>query len=114
MDYLFNFPESLRLGSGDAIDAAVKAFSRNHRETLNAVRSAIIFSVNSINSLLSAIPWVVLILLVAYLGWRVSKKYYVGVMYAAMLLFVGMTGLRENMLETLSMVIVSVFLSVML
>lgn len=114
MDYLFNFPESLRLGSGDAIDAAVKAFSRNHRETLNAVRSAIIFSVNSINSLLSAIPWVVLILLVAYLGWRVSKKYYVGVMYAAMLLFVGMTGLWENMLETLSMVIVAVFLSVML
>ena len=114
MEYLFKFPEGLRIGNGEAIDIAVKAFSRNHRETLGLIKSAIIASINSINTLLEAIPWPLLILLVAYMGWKVSKKPYVGPMYAAMLFFIGMCGLWENMLETISMVIVAVFLSVMM
>ena len=114
MEYLFKFPESLRIGNGEAIDIAVKAFSRNHRETLGLIKSAIIASINSITTLLEAIPWPLLILLVAYMGWKVSKKPYVGPMYAAMLFFIGMCGLWENMLETISMVIVAVFLSVMM
>lgn len=113
MEYLFKFPESLRIGNGEAIDIAVKAFSRNHRETLGLIKSTIIASINSINMLLEAIPWPLLILLVAYMGWKVSKKPYVGPMYAAMLFFIGACGLWDNMLETLSMVIVAVFLSVM-
>jgi len=114
MEFLYKFPESLQIGSGEAIDLAVKAFSRNNRETLGLIKSAIIASINSINSLLEAIPWPVMILVVAYLGWRVSKKLYVGPMYAAMLFFVGMCGLWNNMLETISMVIVAVFLSVIM
>ena len=114
MEFLYKFPESLQIGSGEAIDIAVKAFSRNNRETLGLIKSAIIASINSINSLLEAIPWPVMILVVAYLGWRVSKKLYVGPMYAAMLFFVGMCGLWGNMLETISMVIVAVFLSVLM
>ncbi|HAJ94145.1 MAG TPA: choline ABC transporter permease subunit [Synergistaceae bacterium] len=114
MEFLYKFPESLQIGSGEAIDIAVKAFSRNNRETLGLIKSAIIASINSINSLLEAIPWPVMILVVAYLGWRVSKKLYVGPMYAAMLFFVGMCGLWNNMLETISMVIVAVFLSVIM
>jgi glycine betaine/proline transport system permease protein/glycine betaine/proline transport system substrate-binding protein len=114
MEFLYKFPESLQIGSGEAIDVAVKAFSRNNRETLGLIKSAIIASINSINSLLEAIPWPVMILVVAYLGWRVSKKLYVGPMYAAMLFFVGMCGLWGNMLETISMVIVAVFLSVLM
>ena len=114
MEYLFKFPENLRIGNGEAIDIAVKAFSRNHRESLGLIKSAIIASINSINTLLEAIPWPLLILLVAYMGWKVSKKPYVGPMYAAMLFFIGMCGLWENMLETISMVIVAVFLSVMM
>ncbi|MCK9340875.1 MAG: ABC transporter permease subunit [Synergistaceae bacterium] len=114
MEFLYKFPESLQIGSGEAIDVAVKAFSRNNRETLGLIKSAIIASINSINSLLEAIPWPVMILVVAYLGWRVSKKLYVGPMYAAMLFFVGMCGLWDNMLETISMVIVAVFLSVIM
>ena len=114
MEYLFKFPETLRIGNGEAIDIAVKAFSRNHRESLGLIKSAIIASINSINTLLEAIPWPLLILLVAYMGWKVSKKPYVGPMYAAMLFFIGMCGLWENMLETISMVIVAVFLSVII
>ena len=114
MEYLYKFPESLRIGSGETIDIAVKAFSRNHRETLGLIKSAVIASINSINSLLEAIPWPLLILLAAYMGWRVSKKTYVGPMYAAMLFFIGICGLWENMLETISMVIVAVFLSVII
>jgi len=114
MEYLFKFPENLRIGNGEAIDIAVKAFSRNHRESLGLIKSAIIASINSINTLLEAIPWPLLILLVAYMGWKVSKKPYVGPMYAAMLFFIGMWRPVENMLETISMVIVAVFLSVII
>ncbi|MCE5202584.1 MAG: ABC transporter permease subunit [Synergistaceae bacterium] len=112
MEYILKFPDNWRIGTGDAIDVAIKAFSRTHRETLSSIKAVIIASINSINSLLEATPWIVLILLVAYLGWRVSRKYYVGLMYGAMLFFVGLCGLWDNMLETLSMVVVAVFFSI--
>lgn len=114
MEWFYKFPESLIVGSGEAIDIAVKAFSRNHRETLRLIKSVILSSINSVNFLLESIPWAIMILIVAYLGWKVSKKKYVGVMYGAMLFLVGVFGLWENMLETVSMVIVAVFLSIIM
>ena len=113
-DFLYKFPESLQIGSGEAIDIAVKAFSRNHRETLRMIRSVILSSINSVYYLLEVIPWALLILIVAYLGWKASKKKYVGLLFAGMLFFIGMAGLWSSMLETVSMVIVAVFISIIL
>ena len=114
MSSLFTFPEAWQFELGTAMDDAIKAFSRNHREALNAFKSGIIWVIQFINDILAYIPWFVLILLVAFLGWKVSKKWYIGVVYGGMLLFVGCCGLWAEMLETISIVTAAVTLSLLL
>lgn len=113
-DYIFSFPESWQFDLGTAIDDAVKLFSRNNRDVLYGIKSVIIECINGINWVLTMIPWFVLILLIAYLGYRVSKKIYVGLLYGGMLIFIGSCGLWEHMLATISIVIAAVALSLII
>lgn len=113
-DYIFTFPESLQFDLGTSIDDAVKLFSRNNRDILSSFKSLIIESIQGINWVLTIIPWFVLVLIIGYLGFRVSKKIYVGLLYGGMLIFVGSSGLWGHMLETLSIVIAAVSLSLLI
>lgn len=113
-EYLLNFPEAWQFNVGTAIDDWIKEFSRTHREILGFIKRSVITSIKSINEFLSIIPWWLLILIVILLGWRISGKKRVGLLYGAMLFFIGSCGLWDHMLETLSIVIASVILSVLL
>jgi len=113
-EYLLNFPDAWQFNIGTAIDDWIKNFSRTHREILGFIKRSVITSIKSINELLSIIPWWLLILIVMLLGWRVSGKKRVGLLYGVMLFFIGSSGLWDHMLETLSIVIASVILSVLL
>lgn len=113
-NYIFAFPKALQFQAGDVIDEAVRAFSRNHQEGLRAIRSAVIFGVGSIRGFLNAVPWIILILAVALLTWKMTRKLRISVLYSVMLLFIGSCGLWGQMLETLSVVIAGVTLCVIL
>lgn len=111
---LTKFPESLQFDVGDSIDIWIKEFSRDNREVFNGIKSVVIGSIQGINWLLTIIPWWLMIILVMWLGWRISKKKRVSLLYGAMLFFVGASGLWALMLETLSIVIASVILSLII
>lgn len=113
-EYLINFPEKWQLNIGTSIDDWIKAFSREHRAVFSAIKSIVVDSINGINWFLSIIPWWLLIIIVVILGWRVSGKKRVGIFYGIMLFSVGCFGFWAHMLETLSIVIASVFLSVVI
>lgn len=113
-DYIFSFPKSWQFDLGTTIDDAVKLFSRNNRDVLYGIKAVIIEFINGINSILTMIPWFILILLIAYLGYRVSKKIYVGLLYGGLLFFIGSCGLWGHMLETISIVIAAVSLSLIM
>ena len=113
-DYIFSFPKAWQFNLGTLIDDAVKQFSKNNKVTLDAVRSLAIEAIQGINWLITSIPWFILILIVVYLGYRVSKKIYVGFLYGAMLFFIGSSGLWEHMIETVSVVIAAVAISLIL
>lgn len=113
-NYIFTFPKTLQFQAGDVIDNAVRAFSRDHQAGLRAIRSVVIFGVGSIREFLNAVPWVVLILAIALLTWRMTRKWQVSALYSAMLFFIGSCGLWGQMLETLSVVIAGVVLCITL
>lgn len=113
-DYIFTFPKSWQFDLGTAIDDSVKLFSRNNRDMLGGFKSFIIDIIQSINWLLTIIPWFVLMILIGYLGYRVSKKIYIGLLYGGMLFFIGSCGLWTHMLETISIVIAAVSLSLLI
>lgn len=113
-DYIFSFPKSWQFDFGTSIDDAVKLFSKNNHDILNVFKSVIIDAIQGINWILTIIPWFVLVLIVAYLGYRISKKIYIGIMFGAMLIFIGSSGMWTHMIATLSIVIASVTLSLLI
>ncbi|MGB4439544.1 MAG: ABC transporter permease subunit, partial [Sedimentibacter sp.] len=84
------------------------------QDVLDAFKSVVIDAIQGINWILTIIPWFVIVILVVFLGYKVSKKIHIGLMYGAMLIFVGCSGLWEHMLETLSIVITAVTLSLII
>jgi glycine betaine/proline transport system permease protein/glycine betaine/proline transport system substrate-binding protein len=112
--WFLKFPEALILRPGSVIDDAIRQFSRDHRASLGAIKSATIWMLNGIEGLLSMIPWWVLILLVIWAGHRTSRRWKIGFLYGAMLFLVGSFGLWKLMLETLSIIVVSVALALAL
>ena len=113
-DWILKFPQSLTLDPGNLVDDAIRQFSRNYRAPLTAIKSATVWMLSTIEGFLGIIPWWVLILLVAVAGYKVSGKWKAGVLYGAMLFLIGGFGLWKLMLETLSLIIVSVTLALVL
>lgn len=111
---ILNFPEALQFRVGDTIDNAIKGFSRDHQSTLRAMRDFVVTCIGGIRWVLNSTPWVVWVLLVGVVAWRLTKKWYVGVFYGLMLTFVGSCGLWGEMLESLSIVIAGVLLCILL
>lgn len=111
---LLQFPEAWQFDVGDSIDIWIKTLSRNHREVFTAIKTAVITSVKGIYWMLTTIPWWLLIVIIMILGWRMSGKKRVGVLFGAMLFFIGSSGLWNHMLQTLSVVIAAVILSVVM
>ncbi|MDR2180061.1 MAG: ABC transporter permease subunit [Synergistaceae bacterium] len=114
MNWILKFPPSLTLNPGSVVDDAIRQFSRNHRASLSAIKNVTVWMLSAIERCLELIPWWALILLVVWAGYKVSGKKKIGVLYGAMLFFVGCFGLWTMMLETLSLIIVSVTLALAL
>ncbi|MDR3230359.1 MAG: ABC transporter permease subunit [Synergistaceae bacterium] len=113
-EWILKFPEQLTFNPGSAIDDAIRHFSRNHRASLAAIRSFTVRMLNGIEGLLGMIPWWVLILLVVWAGYRASRRWGIGVLYGTMLFLIGSFGLWALMLQTLSIIVVSVTLALLL
>ena len=112
-EYILRFPQSWQINLGSTVDDAVKSFSRNHQTSLRAVKDTVIFVIGGIHSVLETIPWIVLVLFVAATAWYLTKKWHAGILYGALLTFVGCCGLWEQMLQTLSIVIASVLVCIL-
>lgn len=60
------------------------------------------------------IPWFILLALVFVLGWKARRKLRSGLLYAVLLFAVGLVGMWDEMLLTLSIVLASVVISLLL
>ncbi|MBU5425345.1 ABC transporter permease subunit [Tissierella pigra] len=112
-DWLFNFPFKIPVNTG-AIDKYVRDFSVKYDIFFGSIRNFLISFVNIIHSILSFIPWIITILAVVYITWRISKKISKGILYGALLFFIGTLGLWDLMNETLAIVLASVAMSLVL
>jgi glycine betaine/proline transport system permease protein/glycine betaine/proline transport system substrate-binding protein len=113
-EWILKFPEALVVNPGSVIDDAIRQFSRSHRASLSVIKGITVQLLSGIENFLELIPWWVLILLVVWAGYKTGRKKWGGLLYGAMLFLVGSFGLWNLMLETLSIVVLSVSLALAL
>lgn len=97
----------------NAIDDSIRNFSEKYDGFFSKIRQGLIGQINFTENVLNFIPWFVFIILVFILGYKTSSLL-TGILYAALLSFIGFMGYWTMMTETLSIVITSVIISLVL
>lgn len=110
---LLDFPFIIDINT-EAIDDAFMDFSVKYESIFDAIKSGLTGFVVGIRSVLDMIPWWILMIVVAFLGYQVSGSFRKGLFYSALLFFIGIMGLWDLMNETLSIVLASVTIALVI
>lgn len=110
---IYKFPFTWQVDT-DKIDRAVRSFATYAEKGLSAIKNSLNSLLNNINLVLSFIPWWLYALGAFLSGYKSSKKLSTGLIYAALVYFIGMIGLWDMTMITLSIIITSVLISLLL
>lgn len=103
-------PRALRL----PIDQFVGDLVANYSSTLRAMTQPLLDMLVFMESVLRSSPWWAVVLVVVLLGWLASRRVLFSVAMGAMLFVIGLIGLWDAAMQTLALMIVAVFLSVLI
>ncbi|MGO3842494.1 MAG: ABC transporter permease [Alcaligenes pakistanensis] len=103
-------PRALRL----PIDQFVGDLVANYSSTLRAMTQPLLDMLVFMESILRSSPWWAVVLVVVALGWVASRRALFSVAMGAMLFAIGLIGLWDAAMQTLALMIVAVFLSVLI
>jgi glycine betaine/proline transport system permease protein len=111
----FMFPELIdpRALRGP-IDQFVGDLVANYSSTLRAMTQPLLDMLVFMESILRSSPWWAVVLVVVVLGWVASRRILFSVAMGAMLFVIGLIGLWDAAMQTLALMIVAVFLSVLI
>lgn len=103
-------PRALRL----PIDQFVGDLVANYSSTLRAMTQPLLDMLVFMESILRSSPWWAVVLVVVVLGWAASRRVLFSVAMGGMLFVIGLIGLWDAAMQTLALMIVAVFLSVLI
>ncbi len=110
---IIKFPEYFSVDLGYYVQVFVDWLTDNFTGFFNALTTGVNWIVSNIQTFLNFIPWFLFLLIVFLIGWRV-KSWKSGLGYALMIFLVGMLGLWNEMIFTLSIVLTSVIIAVII
>ena len=117
MDWLINFPT---LGNSNlralkkSIDGGFREFTRANGEFIETlfdpIKHLLIFS----EEMLLAIPWPIVIFLLALLSWFASRSIKIVISVGVTMCLIGLFGMWEDTMKTMSMIFISTLLAVII
>ena len=107
------FPEFFQIDLGIYIEAFVNWLTLHFQGFFNILTTIIKWIVFNIQNIIGIIPWFLWILLIFLCGWKI-KNWKSGLSYSLMIFLIGLLGLWNEMIFTLSIVITAVILSIII
>lgn len=109
---MFEFPKFLHLNLGDPVETFIKWITINYEIFFDGVKEFILFFLIKAQKGLISIPWVLVLLILFLIGWKV-KSVKSGISFAAMMFTIGVLGYWNDTMLTLAIVLTSVFISLL-
>ena len=110
---MFTFPEKLTFHIGDYIDVIVNWLTVHWAGFFDAIKAALLWVFIHLNDFLTWVPWWYFILVIFLLACQ-YKSVGSGILYSAFLLLIGMFGLWEATMYTLTIVFASVVITIII
>ncbi|MBB6481396.1 ABC transporter permease [Spirochaeta isovalerica] len=111
---MFNFPDIIEIPLASWIDSGMSWLLQNLAGFFDAIGFIILQVVVAFEAVFQFIPWFIMIPLVGLAGWKLVNSWKMGITFMAMLLLIGTFGYWEMAMLTLSLVIASVFFSLII
>jgi len=108
---MLEFPVSVSLPLAQWIDAIMGWILVNWGAFFDVVGDVILFGLLHIERFLLWLPWVVVVLLVGVVSWRVMRKWWLGLLMAAFFVLIGSLGYWDLAMMTLAVIIAAVIIS---
>ena len=108
------FPQGLVISIRRPVNDAVAALVTSQGAAFRAASHAILSVVVALDTTLGLIPWWLLIGLFAGLAWLGTRRVVLTVVVGALMLVVGMLGLWDLMIQTLSLMLISSMVSLLI
>ena len=113
-EWLTGFPEGIFLDIKKPIDQAIEYMMNNWNAFFDGISTFLRQILLGVQTVINYIPWWLMIAAVFAAAWKTTRNPLRALMYAAMLFFIGLIGLWNLMYTTLSIIITSVFISLVL
>ncbi len=110
---MLEFPECLSLSLRGHINDAVNWLIKNYGTLFDGIKNVILWVLTNLEGFLLWVPWWLFVAAVFYFSWRETRSYFTPVLLSTMLLIIGMFGLWDLMVNTLALVLTTVFVSVL-
>ena len=111
---MIEFPDVVGIPLAKWVDAAMSWLLNNLDGFFDAIGFIILQVVAGIERLFLFVPWFVIILLVGLAGWKLVGKWKTGIVFMILMFMIGTFGYWELAMRTLSLVIASVFFSLLI
>ena len=111
---MIDFPEILNIPLAKWIDAGMSWLLKHLDGFFDAIGFVILQVVNGFEAVFLFVPWFVLIPLVGLAGWKLIGKVRTALVFMFLMIIIGSFGYWELAMRTLSLVIASVFFSLLI
>ena len=111
---MIDFPDIVGIPLAKWIDKGMDWLLLNLDGFFDAIGFIILQVVNGFEKLFLFVPWFVMILLVGLAGWKLIGKWKTGLVFMLLMFMIGTFGYWELAMRTLSLVIASVFFSLII
>ncbi len=111
---MIDFPEIINIPLARVVDAIMDWLLVNLDGFFDAVGFLILQVVLFFEKIFLYVPWFVIVLIVGLAGWKLVGKLRTGILFMVLMLIIGTFGYWELAMRTLSLVIASVFFSLLI
>lgn len=114
MDFFLEFPRLLTIPLARWVDGIIDWILANLGGLLDAVGGALLHVLVALERMLLWLPWIVIVLGVAYLAWFAIHKWWAPPLMAVFLLIIGSFGYWDLAMSTLAIIFAAVLISLII
>ncbi|HXR00375.1 MAG TPA: proline/glycine betaine ABC transporter permease [Pseudomonas sp.] len=108
------FPESFTFSIADWVNDWVDKLVTNYGDVFRHISDTLLWAIVKLEGLLRVAPWWVLLAIVGLIAWHATRKLTTTAIIVGLLFLVGAVGLWDKLMQTLALMLVATFISVLI
>jgi len=108
------FPESFTFSIADWVNDWVDKLVTNYGDVFRHISDTLLWAIVKLEGLLRIAPWWVLLAIVGIIAWHATRKITTTAIIIGLLFLVGAVGLWDKLMQTLALMLVATFISVLI